>query len=92
MIGYRYGYLLIVSNDEGSRTKYDYLMTNEMLFYNSAVYNDLSGIDLCRYDLHNKQDNRDFFDTVDDLESDPNIESMGILFELACDLPKFLEV
>lgn len=92
MINYRYGYLLVVTDDNGVTIKYDYLMTNEILFYNSAVYNVLSGIDLCRYDLHNKQDNRDFFDTVDDLESDQNTESMGILFELACDLPKFLEV
>ena len=92
MINYRYGYLLVVTDDNGVVIKYDYLMSNEILFYSSCVYNCLSGIDIGRYDLHNKQDNEDFFDSIDNYESDPDTESMSILFGLACDLPKFLEV
>ena len=92
MINYRYGYLLVVTDDNGVVIKYDYLMSNEILFYNSAVYNCLSGIDLCRYDLHNKQDNEDFFDRVAELMDESTIEHIHILFDLANELPEFLEV
>lgn len=92
MINYRYGYLLVICDDEGIRINYDYLLTNEILFYNSAVYNDLSGIDLCRYDLHNKQDNEDFFDMLNELSSDWTTNKISVLFDLANELPEFLEV
>lgn len=92
MISHRYGYLLVVTNDNGVVIKYDYLMANEVLFYSSAVYECLSGVDLCRYDLHNKQDNEDFFDSIYNCECDPYTEEINILNELQFDLPKFLEV
>lgn len=92
MISHRFGYLLVVTDDNGVVIKYDYLFANEMLFYNSAVYNCLSGIDLCLYDLHNKQDNEDFFDSIYNYENDPDVEEITILTELQFDLQKFLEV
>ena len=92
MINYRYAYLLLICDDEGICLKYDYLACNEILFYNSAVYNCLSGIDLCRYDLHNKQDNEDFFDRVAELMDEPTVEHIHVLFDLANELPEFLEV
>lgn len=92
MINYRYAYLLLICDDEGICLKYDDLLTNEILFFNSAVYNDLSGIDLCRYDLHDKQDNEDYFDRIVELQAEPTVERINILFELANELPEFLEV
>lgn len=92
MINYRYGYLLVVTDDNGVVIKFDYLMSNKILFNSSCVYNCLSGIDLGQYDLHNKQDNKDFFDSIDNYESDSGVESMNILFRLAGELPNFLEV
>ena len=89
---YRYGYLLIISDDEGMRSRYDYLLTNEILFNNSAVYNDLSGVDLCAYDLFNEEEYKEFFDTIDDLSSDNRLEQIFILLDLLCELKKFLEV
>lgn len=92
MTHYRYAYLLIVSDDEGMRSKYDYLITNEILFNNSAVYNDLSGVDLCRYDLFDDEEHKDFFEAIDDLSSDITLEQMFMLSDLASELKKFLEV
>ena len=92
MMYYRYGYLLIISDDEGMRSKYDYLLTNEILFNNSAVYNDLSGVDLCAYDLFNEEEYKEFFDTIDELLSDNRLEQIFILLDLLCELKKFLEV
>lgn len=89
---YRYGYLLIISDDEGMRSKFDYLITNEILFNNSAVYNDLSGIDLCAYDLFDEEEYKEFFDTIDDISSDNRLEQIFILSDLLCELKKFLEV
>ena len=79
MVYYRYGYLLVISDKEGMRSKFDYLITNEILFNNSAVYNDLSGIDLCMYDLFNKEEYKEFFDIIDDLESDNTLEQIFVL-------------
>ncbi len=92
MIDYRYAYLLVVTDDNGVVIKYDYLMSNEILFYSSCVYNCLSGIDLCRYDLHDKQDNEDFFDALNDIELDVRTSRINILFNLALELIDFLEV
>lgn len=92
MIDYKYAYLLVVTDDNGVVIKYDYLLSNEVLFYNSAVYLCLSGIDISRYDLHNKQDNEDFFDSLNGFEFDIRTSKINILFDLACELPKFLEV
>lgn len=92
MISHRYGYLLVVTDDNGVVVKYDFLFANEILFYNSAVYSCLSGIDLCQYDLHNKQDNEDFFDSIYNYENDSDVEEINILTELQFDLQKFLEV
>lgn len=92
MIDYKYAYLLVVTDNNGVAIKYDYLLSNYILFYNSAVYSDLSGIDLCRYDLHNKQDNEDFFNALNGLEFDVRTNKIDILFELACGLSDFLEV
>ena len=92
MVNYRYGYLLVVTDDNGVVVKYDYLMSNEILFFNSAVYNCLSGVDLCRYDLHNKQDNEDFFDSLNGFEFDVRTSKIDVLFNLALELPEFLEV
>ena len=89
---YRYGYLLIISDDEGMRSKFDYLITNEILFNNSAVYDDLSGVDLCAYDLFNEEEYKEFFDTIDDLSSDNRLEQIFMLLDLSCELKKFLEV
>ena len=79
MVYYRYGYLLVISDKEGMRSKFDYLITNKILFNNSAVYNDLSGIDLCMYDLFNKEEYKEFFDIIDDLESDNTLEQIFVL-------------
>lgn len=92
MIDYKYAYLLVVTDDNGVVIKYDYLLSNEVLFYNSAVYSCLSGVDLTMYDLHNKQDNEDFFNSLNRYEFDVCTSKINILFDLACELPKFLEV
>lgn len=92
MINYRYAYLLLVCDDEGICLKYDYLACNEKFFNNTAVYDYLSGIDLCCYDLHDKMDNADFFDRVSELMDEPTIEHIHVLFDLANELPEFLEV
>lgn len=92
MAYYRYGYLLVISDDEGMRSKFDYLITNEILFNNSAVYNDLSGIDLCRYDLFDDEECKDFFEAIDDMSCDPTVEQTFMLLDLASELEKFLEV
>lgn len=89
---YRYGYLLTISDDEGMLCKYDYLLTDEILFNNSAVYYDLSGVDLCAYDLFNEEEHKEFFDTIDDILSDNRLEQIFILSDLLCELKKFLEV
>ena len=92
MAYYRYGYLLVISNEEGMRSKFDYLISREILFNNSAVYNDLSGVDLCMYDLFNEDEYKEFFETIDDLSSDNTLEQMFILLDLSCELKEFLEV
>lgn len=92
MVCYRYGYLLVISDDEGMRSKFDYLITNEILFNNSAVYNDLSGMDLCRYDLFDDEECKDFFEAIDDMQCNPTAEQTFVLMDLATELKKFLEV
>ena len=92
MAYYRYGYLLVISDEEGMRSKFDYLLSDEILFNNSAVYNDLSGIDLCRYDLFDDEESRDFFEAVDDMQSDLTTEQTFILIDLTTELKRFLEV
>lgn len=92
MVYYRYGYLLVISDDEGMRSKFDYLITNEILFNNSAVYNDLSGMDLCRYDLFDDEECKDFFEAIDDMQCNPTAEQTFVLMDLATELKKFLEV
>lgn len=89
---YRYCYLLIIYDDEGMRSKFDYLITDEILFNNSAVYNNLSGIDLCTYDLFNEEECKEFFDTIDDLSSDNRLEQIFILWDLNKSIKEFLEV
>ena len=89
---YRYGYLLIISDDDGMKSKYDYLLTNEILFNNSAVYSDLSGVDLCVYDLFNEEEYKGFLDTIDDLLSDDRSEQIFILLDLNKSIKEFLEV
>ena len=88
----RYGYLLVISDDEGMRSKFDYLITNEIVFNNSAVYNDLSGIDLCRYDLFDDGEYKDFFEAIDNMSWDPTAELTFVLTDLAAELKQFLEV
>lgn len=92
MIYYRYGYLLVISDEEGMRSKFDYLITNEILFNNSAVYNGLSGVDLCRYDLSDDEEYKDFFEAIDDMQWDPTTEQAFVLMDLATELKEFLEV
>lgn len=92
MTEYRYGYLLTISDDEGMLCKYDYLLTNEILFNNSAVYDNLSGVDLCRYDLDNEQDNEYFISNVTELNNGYGIKQINILTNLANELLKFYEV
>lgn len=92
MVYYRYGYLLVISDDEGMRSKFDYLITNEILFNNSAVYNDLSGMDLCRYDLFDDEECKDFFEAIDDMQCNPTAEQTFVLMDLATELKEFLEV
>lgn len=91
MAYYRYGYLLVISDDEGMRSEFDYLITNEILFNNSAVYNDLSGMDLCRYDLFDDEEYHDFFDELDDLQ-DCNTRRIKVLLDLNKSIKEFLEV
>lgn len=92
MAYYRYGYLLVISDDEGMRSKFDYLITNEVLFNNSAVYNDLSGVDLCRYDLSDDEEYKYFFEAIDDMQSDPATKQTFVLMDLETELKEFLEV
>lgn len=89
MENFRYGYLLTISDDEGMLCKYDYLLTNEILFNNSAVYNDLSGVDLCAYDLDDEQDNEDFISNVIELNNSYRVKQMNILTNLVNELPSF---
>lgn len=89
---YKYGYLLTISDDEGMRRKYDYLISNEILFNNSAAYNDLSGVDLCVYDLSDKEDNEDFFDNIAVLNADYKVDKITILLDLDKSIKEFLEV
>lgn len=91
-MSYRYAYLLIISDDEGMRSKFDYLITNEILFNNSAVYNDLSGVDLCMYDLFDEEEYKDFFEAIDDMQWDPTAKQTFVLMDLATELKEFLEV
>lgn len=90
MINYKYGYLLAITNDMGLVTKYDYLLSNYELFKNSAAYYDLSGIDLCLYNLQNKEDNTDFFDRLN-IYKDKETEKIDILFDLALTIHEFME-
>ena len=92
MAYYRYGYLLVISDEEGMRSKFDYLITNEILFNNSAVYNDLSGVDLCMYDLFDEDEYKEFFEAIDDMSWDPTAEQTFVLMDLATELKEFLEV
>lgn len=92
MENFRYGYLLTISDDEGMLCKYDYLLTNEILFDNSAVYNDLSGVDLCAYDLDDEQDNEYFISNVIEINNSHGVEQINVLTNLANELSKFLEV
>ena len=92
MAYYRYGYLLVISDDEGMRSKFDYLITNETLFNNSAVYNDLSGVDLCMYDLFDEDEYKEFFEAIDDMSWDPTAEQTFVLMDLVTELKEFLEV
>lgn len=89
---YKYGYLLTISDDEGMLCKYDYLSTDELLFNNSAVYDYLSGIDLCCYDLNDKKDNEDFFDNIVVLNADYKVDRITILLDLDKSIKEFLEV
>lgn len=87
---YKYGYLLTISDDEGMLCKYDYLLTDEILFNNSAVYNDLSGVDLCAYDLDDEQDNKDFISNLIEINNSHGVKQINILTNLVNELPKFL--
>ena len=89
---FKYGYLLTISDDEGFLTKYDYMLTNNLILNNSAVYDYLSGIDLCCYDLDDKQDNEDFINSVIELNNGHGVKQINILTNLVNELPKFLEV
>lgn len=89
---YRYGYLLTISDDEGFIIKYDYMLTNNLILNNSAVYDYLSGIDLCRYDLSDKEDNEDFFDNIVTLNADYKVDRITILLDLDKSIKEFLEV
>lgn len=91
MTKYKYGYLLLISNDESFTSKYDYMLTNYELFNNTAVYDKLSGMELCRYDLYKKEDNEDFFDRINECE-DMLVERIDILFDLALMIDEFMEV
>ena len=88
---YKYGYLLTISDDEGFLIKYDYILTNNLTLNNSAVYDYLSGIDLSRYNLNDKEDNEDFISNVIELNNNHRLEQINILDNLVNELPKFLE-
>lgn len=92
MTHYRYGYLLTISDDESFVTKYDYMLTNNLILNNSAVYDHLSGIDLCCYDLNDKEDNEDFFDNIVVLNADYKVDRITILLDLDKSIKEFLEV
>lgn len=92
MTHYRYGYLLTISDDESFVTKYDYMLTNNLILNNSAVYDYLSGIDLCCYDLNDKEDNEDFFDNIVVLNADYKVDRITILLDLDKSIKEFLEV
>ena len=92
MACYKYGYLLVISDEEGVRSKFDYLITNEILFNNSAVYNDLSGIDLCRYDLFDEEEYKGFLEAINNMRWDHTVEQTFVLMDLATELKEFLEV
>lgn len=87
----RYAYMLVITDDNGLIAAYDYLTTDEILFNNSAVYNNLSGVDLCAYDLDDEQDNEYFISNIIELNNNHRLKQINILDNLVNELPKFLE-
>lgn len=87
----RYAYMLLISDDEGLIAAYDYFITRKITLNNSAVYDYLTGIDLCCYNLEDIDEYRDFFDRLDDL-CESNTRRIKVLLDLNKSIKEFLEV
>ena len=87
----RYAYILTIYDNKGLLVAYDYFMTRKAILNNSTLFNRLSGIDLCYYNLENKEDYSDFFDTLNVIYKN-NTRRMKILLDLYKSIKEFLEV
>ena len=87
----RYAYMLVITDDEGLIAAYDYFITRKITLNNSAVYDYLTGIDLCCYNLEDIEEYHDFFDKLDDLQA-CNTRRTKILLDLNKSIKEFLEV
>lgn len=87
----RYAYMLVITDDEGLIAAYDYFITRKPLLNNSAVYDYLTGVDLCCYNLEDIEEYHDFFDKLNDLQ-DCNTRRIKVLLDLYKSIKEFLEV
>ena len=87
----RYAYVLTIYDDKGSLVAYDYFVTRKIILNNSALFNKLSGIDLCYYKLEDKENYRDFFDTLNVICKN-NARRIYILFDLDKSAKEFLQL
>lgn len=86
----RYAYILTIYDDKGSLVSYDYFITRKIILNNSALFNKLSGIDLCYYNLEDKESYRGFSDTLNIIYKS-NTKRINILFDLVKSTKEFLE-
>lgn len=87
----RYAYILTIYDDKGSLVAYDYFITRKIILNNSALFNKLSGIDLCCYNLEDKEGYRDFFDILNVIYKN-NARRIYILFDLDKRAKEFLQI
>lgn len=87
----RYAYMLVITDDEGLVSAYDYFITRKAILNNSAVYDYLTGVDLCCYNLEDIEEYHDFFDKLNDLQ-DCNTRRIKVLLDLYKSIKEFLEV
>ena len=87
----RYAYIFTIYDDKGSLVAYDYFITRKIILNNSALFNKLSGIDLCCYNLEDKEGYRDFFDILNVIYKN-NARRIYILFDLDKRAKEFLQI
>ena len=87
----RYAYILTIYDDKGSLVAYDYFITRKIVLNNSTLFNKLSGIDLCYYNLEDKGSCRNLFDTLNVVHKN-NARRIYILFDLDKSAKEFLQI